>query len=324
MTSLRDIAMRNQAARQSSASGVTLFTPPKNHYHHIQPKFKETEIEYANYPIAQIKAPFQMLIMGTTGSGKTNALLDVIERMNCFERVHLYIKNKDEALYADLVDKLKKAEKTLGQEIIQVDNKMDDLPEVDEKHYDKKKHTLVVFDDMMNEKDRMLNRGMNYFSMGRKVGISAVWISQSFYATPARIRQNCSYFVCCKMTLGRNIRMIVNDLQLDQNEDGLMHMYDHVMKLGFPNFLMIDKKHSDRRFQYRLNFAPMDMPTAQPAPPEDEKRDREHDKDGQHATGERLASELALLAAEPPQPKRRRRVRAVRVDKPTTTARGFW
>jgi Poxvirus A32 protein len=243
-----------------SATRRSVHDPPANHYDAVQHKFREPPLEYANFPACRITAPFQMCIIGGTGSGKTNGLIEVFQSMNCFTKVMLYVKDPSEMLYKDWIDRLKKAEKRLGQEIVVVDDKLDSLPEVKDLKKEGQ-HTLVVFDDMMSEKDRMLARVVPYFSMGRKEGVSAVFISQNFYAVPQSIRQNAGIVLLYRINMGRNMAMISRELKgADKTEEELQEMYRHVQSLGFPHFLMIDAQNPDPRFKYRVNFAPLLMP----------------------------------------------------------------
>ena len=43
--------------------------------------------------------PYRMLIVGCSGSGKTNALLNLINNQPDVDKIHLYAKDPDEAKY---------------------------------------------------------------------------------------------------------------------------------------------------------------------------------------------------------------------------------
>ena len=45
-----------------------------------------------NYDKYLINHPFRCLICGPGGGGKTNALLNLIDKLNCFERLYLFVK----------------------------------------------------------------------------------------------------------------------------------------------------------------------------------------------------------------------------------------
>ena len=49
--------------------------------------------------------PYRILIIGGYGSGKTNALLNLINNQPDIDKIYLYIKNPDEAKYQFLINK---------------------------------------------------------------------------------------------------------------------------------------------------------------------------------------------------------------------------
>ena len=63
----------------------------KNYYKLIHDEYKTgSGIKYKNYDKLRIDIPFRMLIVGSSGSGKTNITLNLISLMNCFTRIYLF------------------------------------------------------------------------------------------------------------------------------------------------------------------------------------------------------------------------------------------
>ena len=52
--------------------------------------------------------PYRILIAGASGSGKTNALLNLINKQPDIDKIYLYAKDPYEAKYQDLINKCKK------------------------------------------------------------------------------------------------------------------------------------------------------------------------------------------------------------------------
>ena len=57
-----------------------------------------------NWPYTPDK-PYRILIIGGSGSGKTNVLLNLIENQSDIEKIYLYAKDPYEAKYQYLTDK---------------------------------------------------------------------------------------------------------------------------------------------------------------------------------------------------------------------------
>ena len=62
-----------------------------------------------NYEIHHIEIPFRMLIIGSSGSGKTMTLINLFRAFSgTFQNIHIITKNADEPLYNYVVKKFKK------------------------------------------------------------------------------------------------------------------------------------------------------------------------------------------------------------------------
>ena len=53
--------------------------------------------------------PFRMLVIGTSGSGKTNTLLHLINKFHPIDKIYLYAKDTDEKKYPYLINKREQA-----------------------------------------------------------------------------------------------------------------------------------------------------------------------------------------------------------------------
>ena len=52
--------------------------------------------------------PYRILIVGGSGSGKTNALLDLINNQPDIDKIYLYARDPDKAKYQYLINKCEK------------------------------------------------------------------------------------------------------------------------------------------------------------------------------------------------------------------------
>ena len=96
--------------------------------------------------------PYRMLIIGSSGSGKTNALLNLIQQdNNIIDKIYLYTKDINE--YDYLIEKRQQS----GQEnlsdknpFIEYSNTMVDVYEnINDYNLKRKRKILIIFDDMV-------------------------------------------------------------------------------------------------------------------------------------------------------------------------------
>ena len=97
--------------------------------------------------------PCRILIIGNSGSGKTNALLNLINGQDDIDKIKLYAKDLSEPKYKFLIKKHKNTgRKHLNDPnvFIECSNTMDDLYEnIDDYNPNRKRKILIVFDDMI-------------------------------------------------------------------------------------------------------------------------------------------------------------------------------
>ena len=181
-----------------------------------------------NYAIHGIESDFRMCIAAPSGSGKTNALLNLILLMDkTFHEIIICVKSADEPLYEMLIDKLKNVvvyedgEIPLLSNYSTIDEKTKRLKRID------KKQRLIVFDDLITDKKANLIAAQ-YYIKGRKVGFSSVYISQSYYQIEKLIRDNCQYFLLGRNLLKRDLAMILSSFPTELSLDDFVNLYHHL------------------------------------------------------------------------------------------------
>ena len=169
---------------------------PENYYksNRIQKKLPKLKDEQFDYTGMRINSHF--FICGGTGTGKTNALYSYLletSRPNKGTFKHIIVVYKtEEPLYEDLREQLGKG--------ISFYKSIADLPSVDEFQdaivNDFKHQYLIIFDDCVNDKDKAsYTKVKNYFTYGRKKGITLGYLSQSFFDADGFIRKQMSYLL---------------------------------------------------------------------------------------------------------------------------------
>ena len=117
--------------------------------------------------------PYRMLIIGGSGSGKANALLNSISDQLHIDQIYLYVKDTYEAKYQFLINKRESTGlKHLNDSKAFIENS-NDMQDV------KERQILIVFDDMIA--DMINNKKLNsivteLFIRSRRLNISFVFI----------------------------------------------------------------------------------------------------------------------------------------------------
>ena len=99
--------------------------------------------------------------------------------------------------------------------------------------------SLVVLDDQVNEKNQQPIKEL--YIRGRKIGVSTIYLTQSYYQTPKIIRQQLGYIFILKVSGIRDLKVILSEYALGKTKDELEKMYQYCKKGGqVENFFMID------------------------------------------------------------------------------------
>ena len=97
--------------------------------------------------------PYRILIIGGSGSGKTNLLLNLINEQDDIDKIYLYAKDLSEPKYEYLIKKRENSGIKHFNDpnaFIECSNTMDDVYEnIDDYNPSRKRKILIVFDDMI-------------------------------------------------------------------------------------------------------------------------------------------------------------------------------
>ena len=158
------------------------------------------------------RSSLQNLIIGGSGSVKTNVLLNLIGQQSDIDKIYLYAKDLSEAKYEFLIIKHENAGiKHLNdpKSFIECSNTMDDVYEnIDDYNPSRKRKILIAFDDiianiMSNKKFQAVVKEL--FIRCRKLNISLVFITQSYFSVPKEVRLNSKHYLIMKINDKREL-----------------------------------------------------------------------------------------------------------------------
>ena len=130
---------------------------------------------------------------------------------------YLYAKDPYEAKYQFLINKRESTglkHFNNPKAFIEYSNDMQDVyKNIDEYNPDKENKILIVFDDMIA--DMIHNKKLNsivteLFIRARKLNISLVFITQSYFKVPKDVRPNSTHFFIMKNPNKREIQQIIH------------------------------------------------------------------------------------------------------------------
>ena len=150
--------------------------------------------------------PYRIIIIGGSGSGKTNALINLINEQNDIDKIYLYARDLSKPKYEYLIKKREDAgikHYNNPNTFIECSNTMDDVYEnINDYNPIRKRIKLIVSDDMIA--DIMINRRFQtiireLFIRCRKLNISFVFITQSYFSIPKDARLNTTHYFIMKI-----------------------------------------------------------------------------------------------------------------------------
>ena len=173
----------------------------------------------------------------------------------------MYAKDLDEPKYQLLIDKREQAYiKNLNDPntFIEYSKNMDDISDdVNDYNSKRKRKVLIVFDDtishvMSDKKAQSLLKEL--FIRCRKVNISLVFITQSYFFVPKDVRLNSTPYLIFKVNNRRELQNIAINHSADIDYKDFLNIYRNCTKEPY-SFLTINTTLSaDDPMRFRKNF----------------------------------------------------------------------
>ena len=206
---------------------------------------------------------YRTLIIGGSGSEKTNTLLNLIKAENDINKIYLHAKDLSKPKYEFLIKKHEDARiKHFNDPNVSIEcsNAMDDVYEnIDDYNPSRKRKILIVFDDMIadvmrNKKFQAIIKEL--FLRCRKLGISFVFITKSYFSAPKDVRLNSTHYLIMKVNDRKNLQNIAINHSADIDYKDFMKIYRECTKEPY-SFLTIDKTlPASDSLRFRKNLLP--------------------------------------------------------------------
>jgi len=190
-----------------------------------------------------------MLAIGGTGSGKSLALLNLLQRKNeAFCKLIIFSgSSTNEPAYNLIREKIPEAE--FYEDI-------DELPALNDED-DVEHEKLIVFDDFINMKKKEFQKIKDYLISGRKKKWSVYLNAQNYTDVPKTITRNCHYFLIFKQNDNTTINNMLKNHNVDNvDKEDFKNMYFDAVEEK-PNFFMVDLKGGSLRKNFTTFYKNM-------------------------------------------------------------------
>ena len=189
----------------------------------------------------------RIALIGGSGVGKTNVLMDFLHRKNGgFHEIIIYTSNPDEPLLRQLKQDIPE---------VQIYTDIKDVPDLKLfNSTEANREKLIVFDDFITLKNNEMKKIEEYAIASRKYGFTSMYMLQNYTSCPKLIMRQIEYFILFKLNDTTTINNIIKNHNIDQiPKQSFLRMY--LMATDKPRqFFMLDTKNPDKKYRYRTNF----------------------------------------------------------------------
>ena len=206
--------------------------------------------------------PYRILIIGGSGSGKTNTLLNLIKEQKDIAKIYLYAKDLSEPKYKYLIKNCENAgikHANDSEAFIECSNTLDDVyKSINDYNPNRRRKILIVFNDMIA--DIMTNKKFQaiikeLFIRCRKINLSLVFITQSYFSVPKDVRLTSTHYFIVKINNKRELQNIAINHSADIDYKDFIKIYTKCTKETYI-FLTIDTTlPSSNPLRFRKNLS---------------------------------------------------------------------
>ena len=179
----------------------------------------------------------EIFIIGSSGSGKTNALLNLVRPQGDIDKMYVYAKDLSEPKYEVLIKKREDARKKHLSDLItfiECSNTMGDVyKNIDDYNPNRQRKILIVFeyiisDIMTNKKFQVIIKEL--FIRWRKLNISLVFITQSYFPVLKDVRLNSTHYLIMKINNKKELQNIAINHSTEINYKDFIKIYRECTK----------------------------------------------------------------------------------------------
>ena len=203
--------------------------------------------------------PFRMLIIGFYYRTNYRTLLHLINNLHPIDKIYLYAKDIHEPKYEYLINKREQAGiKNLNDPhaFIEYSNDMNDvLDDINNYNKSRDKKVLIVFDDMIAdiEYNKNFKRIIKeLFYRARKINVSIVFITQSYFRALKDARLNSTHYILMKIGNKKELKRIAEEKSGHLDYKDFLKIFNYCTREPY-SFMTIDARPT-ATMVFRKNF----------------------------------------------------------------------
>lgn len=208
------------------------------------------------YPQHDEQGSFRWMIIGPPGTGKTNLLIDaIIQNRIKFDHIYLFARDPTQPKYKFLLKWLNEMEDRYRQDngedisMVTVETDPEKIPRVDDTNPEI--INLVIFDDMLGERSQ--ERIEEYWIRGRHRGCNCIYITQSYFDTPKKIRKMTDYFSIFALPSQNELIQLSKEHSRGMSNKLFKKLF-HEATAQKHSFFHIDGKTENKNMHFRKGF----------------------------------------------------------------------
>ena len=180
---------------------------------------------------------FRLLIAGESGCGKTNVLMHILRKpLVYYDKIYIYSPNLHQDKIQDFKKLVDSISEKVGYQVLEI-GRPDEIKNTNE--YSLGNRKIIVFDDLLNATEKIQKQIANHWTDGRHHGISPIYLSQSCYDVPKKLRLNCTNMILHPPYAKNHSHLIAKENLIDAG------LFDQLKPF---EFLFLDKKNCDEEF----------------------------------------------------------------------------
>ena len=206
------------------------------------------------------RPPFRMLVTGSSGAGKTNAVMNLILRFLVHPRTKISVFDRilvfSPSLMQDPSFSVLGDETLINPDIVYAENILN-KEVIDEVLKSNNGENILVFiDDFASDKKNLQDDILfSLFFRSRHANVSVIFNTQHHSQVPIQIRNNCNYMMLFRPTNNREASIIKQENETPEiHGDDFDYIYANATKEKY-SFLYIDKSHGEPKFYVRFEYA---------------------------------------------------------------------
>lgn len=248
------------------------FYEVKNYYEVMPKGMAEEPLWNPNEKRLQLRHYLICLLIAGTRRGKTSLCMNIVEKMDCWDKIYIFAHNTEEPLYQLVKERWKKYN-------VELHDNVDSMPSIEQMIQDhkickeKKIHDqkLMIFDDQNSLTSKQKQFLQACHKEVAKLYTSIIWITQAYFTVPKDFRLQYNCIVLKHIPNPLEVKEICKRHNCDVSPEQLLKMYKIACGEpdNFSDFFLIDCGNSKlHNAKYRHNFDKVMVP-----PPESDDED---------------------------------------------------